>query len=125
MAKIDKKILIVEDDNDFVSILKMKFESEGFFVVTAQDGQAGASAAEAEKPDLVLSDVLLPKIDGIEMAKKIKESNKNVEIIFLTNIRDVDYIKKMEEAGGFDHMVKSDSSINDIVNKVKLKLNIQ
>ncbi len=124
MEKINKKILIVEDDKDFLSILKTKFESEGFFVVTAEDGEAAIRAAKEEKPDLILADVLMPKMDGIEMAKKIKEANKDISIVFLTNIKDTDYTSKIEKSGEFDYWVKSDLPIAEIVEKVKLKLGI-
>ena len=74
--KISKKILIVEDDEDFVFILEKKFTMEGFLVVTAKDGQEGAAVAEKEKPDLILSDILMPNVDGMAMAKKIREFNE-------------------------------------------------
>jgi DNA-binding response OmpR family regulator len=124
MKKINKKILIVEDDEDFLSIIEMKFTGEGFSVVTAKNGEEGISVAEAEKPDLIMSDILLPKIDGLEMAKKIRESDKNVLVVFLTNLKEADYIDKIKKAGKFDYLIKSDSRINTIVEKIKNKLGI-
>jgi len=130
MAKINiphgaqAKILIVEDDQDFLSILETKFTSEGFFVITAQDGENGVIAAEKEKPDLVMSDVLMPKMDGLEMAKKIREFNKNVDIVFLSNLKDVDYTRKIE-AGGYSSLMKSDLRISEIVDKIKAKLGVK
>ena len=124
-SKINKKILIVEDDEDFLSILKIKFISEGFDVVTAMNGEDGISEADKENPDLIISDVLMPRMDGIEMANKIKEKNKSVIIVFLTNIKDVDYTKKMEESGEYLHLVKSDLRINEIVEKIKNKLGVK
>ncbi len=125
MEKIDKKILIVEDDEDFCSILKIKFISEGFFVATAGSGEEGISMAEKEKPDMIISDVLMPKMDGIEMAKKIRETNKDVVIVFLTNIKEVDYTKAIEESGEFDYWIKSDLPIAEIVSKAKIKLGLK
>lgn len=122
MKKIRKKILIVEDDKDFLSILKIKFESEGFSVITAKDGQEGVSLAEKENPDLILSDVLMTGMDGIEMAKRIQNSNKNAIIIFLTNLKDVSYVKEIDNSPNFVYLVKSDLRISDIVEKVKEKL---
>ena len=123
-AEPNKKILIVDDDNDFRGILQAKFAGEGFSVVTAEDGQEGVSIAEKEKPDLILSDVLMSKMDGVEMAKKIRESNKDVPVIFLTNIKEVDYTKSIEELG-LDYLVKADLRISDIVDKVKIKLGLK
>lgn len=67
----------------------------------------------------------MPIMNGIEMAKKIKEANKNVLILFLTNIQDVDYTKNIEKSGDFDYLIKSESRIKDIVDKVKVKLGIK
>ena len=124
MTKINKKILIVEDDEDFLYILEKKFTTEGFSDVTAKDGQEGIAVAEKEKPDLILSDMLMPKIDGITMAKKIRESNATVPIIFLTNIKDTRYAA-VQESGEFDYLIKSNVRINDIINKTKVKLGLQ
>lgn len=118
--KINKKILIAEDDKDLLSILKTKFAMEGFSVFTAENGEEGAVVAEREKPDLVISDLLMPKMDGMEMAKKIKESNAGLPIIFLTNIKD----PGAGEKTGFDYLIKSDLRINDIIAKVKIKLGL-
>ena len=114
-----KKILIVEDDEDFLSILKIKFISEGFSIVTAKNGEEGIIMAEKEKPDLIISDILMPIIGGIEMANKIKESNKDVQMLFLTNIQDADSVKN------FDYLIKADLRIDEIVEKVKIKLGVK
>ena len=121
---IGKKILIVEDDEDISSILELKFKSEGFSVVKAGDGEEGVVIAEKEKPDLILSDILMPKVDGLEMAKKIRLSDKNVPIIFLTNMKDVAYTRSIEEMG-FHYLVKADLRISEIVDKVKEKLGLK
>jgi len=119
MAKKKKKILIVEDDEDFLSILKMKFKKEGFLVVTATDGIMGLTEAESEKPDIIVSDMLLPKMEGLEMAKKIREFNPKLPILFLTNLKETEEIKK---ANDFEYLIKADLTINDIITKVKEKL---
>ena len=125
MAKINKKILIVEDDEDFSYILNKKFTMEGFSVATAKDGQEGILAAEKEKPDLVLSDILMPKVDGISMEKKINESHPDLPIILLTNIKDIDYTLSVQKSSAVDYLIKSDTRINEIVEKVKMKLGIK
>jgi len=123
--KIEKKVLIVEDDKDFLSILKIKFTTEGFSVATAENGEEGLAAVEKEKPDLIISDVLMPKLDGIEMTKKIKELNEDAKIILLTNIKDADYTASIKKTGSLDYLIKSDLRINDIVEKAKIKLGIE
>jgi DNA-binding response OmpR family regulator len=121
---INKKILIVEDDEDFLFILEKKFTMEGFSIVVAKDGQEGIVMADKEKPDLVLSDVLMPKMDGIVMARKIREVDAQVPIILLTNIKDSEITIGVQKSGEFDYLVKSDTRINEIVDKVKTKLGI-
>ena len=125
MEKINKKILIVEDDKDILFILETQFTNEGFSVVVAVDGEEGLRAAEKEKPDLIISDILIPKIDGIEMAKKIKESKNTAPIIFLTNLKSDDYADNVKELGEFEYLIKSDLKIEEIVDKVKAKLGLK
>ena len=125
VEEIQKKILVVEDDEDFLSILKIKFISEGFSIATAKDGEEGIIMAEKEKPDLIMSDILMPIMDGIEMARKIKESDKDAQILFLTNIQDADYAKRLENSKEFDYLIKADLRIDEIVEKVKKKLGVK
>lgn len=125
VKKNKKKVLIVEDDKDFLAILEIKFLSEGFSVVSAEDGQQGVSMAQSEKPDVIISDVVMPRMDGIEMAKKIRETDKKTVIIFLTNIKDIEYTRKIEESGDFGYLVKSDLRIGEIVNRVKQRIGLK
>ncbi len=123
MIKANKKILIVEDDEDFLFILQKKFTVEGFSIVIAKDGQEGISVAEKEKPDLIFSDILMPKVDGVTMAKKIREFNADVPIIFLTNTTDVDKTKT-PESDKFEYIIKSNTQIDDIIAKAKATLGL-
>ena len=122
---INKKILIVEDDKYFLNILQKKFIIEGFSVVIAENGEEAIDIAEKEKPDLILSDILMPKMDGMTMAKKIKESNKNIQIIFLTNLENTDYTDDIEKSNEFDYLIKSELRIDEIVSKSKIKLGLK
>jgi two-component system alkaline phosphatase synthesis response regulator PhoP len=124
MEKINKKILIVEDDKDFLYILQTKFAGAGFDVSTAENGEDGLEMAGKEKPDLIISDVLIPKMDGIQMVKKILEINKAVSIIFLTNIKDEEHNADTKELAGIEYLIKSEMRINDVVEKVKGKLGL-
>ena len=126
MAKINKKILIVEDDKSFLWILRQSFDNEGFSVVFAQDGEEGLKMAVEEKPDLILLDILLPKMDGITMAKKLKEKGVNSQIIFLTNLKDEEHISEaVEIVKETDYIIKSDLHIDQIVARVKERLGIK
>jgi len=119
MESVSKKILIVEDEENFLSILKKVFTLEGISVVIAANGEQGANMAQKEKPDLIISDVLLPKLDGKAMAKKIRELGVTCPIIFLTNTENEDKDNKE-----FEYLIKSELHIDDVVVKVKAKMGI-
>jgi DNA-binding response OmpR family regulator len=116
------KILIVEDEVSLLSSLKDKFESEGFKVITAMDGEEGLAVTRKENPDLILIDILLPKLDGISMAQEISKLGFDMPMIFLTNVNDVEHISKAMIENTTDYLVKSDWSINDVVARVKERL---
>ena len=124
MTNLTKKVLIVEDDKDFLWILKQSFVDKGFSVVFAEDGEEGLRIAEEEKPDLILLDILMPKMDGIAVAGKLKEKGIKSKIIFLTNLKG-----KLPVAEGLvqddDYIVKSDLHVDQIVAIVKNRLDIK
>ena len=122
MTKLNKKILIAEDDRSLLSVLQEELMNEGFSVVIALDGEEGLIVAEKEKPDLFLLDIRMPKIDGITMAWKLKEAGNNVPIIFLINLDDIKHISNGIEVSKSDYLIKSDWKLKDIVKKVKAKL---
>jgi len=124
MQEMNKKILIVEDEDNLLAILKTKFEEVGFLILIAEDGEQGIAVAQKGAPDLILSDILIPKIDGVNMAIKIRESGNKVPIVFLTNTKDSDYIGKMGELG-FEYLIKSEHQIDEIISRVKKILDIK
>lgn len=121
----EKKILIVEDELPLRSILMDQFTGEGFNVLAASDGEEGLAITKKEKPDLVLIDILLPKMDGITMAKEIKKLNLGTLMIFLTNLSDVQHIADASEAVYSDYIIKSDLNVDDVVDKVKKRLGLK
>ena len=128
--KDSKKILVieaVEDDTSLRKALHDKFALEGFRVLEAGDGEEGLSIALREHPDLIVLDILLPKIDGITMMKKLragKEWGQKVPIILLTNLSaDDDRINQaIADNEPAYYLVKSDLAINDLVDKIKERL---
>ena len=81
-----KKILIVDDEPDMVDMLRIRLEEESYGVITALSGEDGLKKAEEERPDLILLDILLPGVSGLEVAKRLRESKttKNIPIIMVT-----------------------------------------
>lgn len=117
-----KKILIVEDDDVFYITVKDELLKHGFSVARASDGEEGLAAAKKENPDLILMDILLPKLDGITLAKNIKEAGIDAPIIFLTNLGDSEHISRALEVGKSDYLIKSDFSVTDMANMIKKKI---
>jgi len=78
-----KKILIVDDEEDIQKLLKIRLEQEGFIVLVAGDGEKGIKAAELEMPDLVILDIMMPKIDGYSCLKEIRRIQKTRDIPIL------------------------------------------
>jgi DNA-binding response OmpR family regulator len=124
MTDTNKKILIVEDSKSYLFILTETLRNAGFTVVTAENGEDGLDAIKNENPDLILSDITMPKMDGIVMSKKLKESNIQIPIIFLTNMGDLEHISEGMETA-IDYIVKADTSVDDVVVRVKEKLNLK
>lgn len=85
-ANSTKTILIIDDDQELVSLLKMRFELEGYNILTAHDGEDGLNAAREKKPDLIILDVMMPQIDGFHVCRLLKFDLKTdrTPIILLT-----------------------------------------
>ena len=119
------KILIVEDDADFFAILEEGFKGKGFKIFFAKNGEEGLNLAVKEKPDLILLDILMPKMDGIEMAQNFRKINKKIPIIFLTNVEDMASISEAFKTIKSDYIIKTTVHIDNIVSTVKDKLKIK
>ena len=122
-----KTILIAEDEAAMLSALSKKFASKGFDVLEAKDGEEALVKALDKKPDLVMLDIIMPKIEGIEVMKKIRGVRQwggEVPIIMLTNLSDADSVSEAAKFRVYDFLVKTDWRLDDIVNLVKTKLNL-
>ena len=116
----ERTVLIVEDDPNIVDILKFNFEKEGYITHVAMDGAMGLELALSKNPDLILLDVMLPKMDGFEVLKKVREKS-NVPIIMLTaREEEVDKVLGLE-LGADDYMTKP-FSIRELTARVKANL---
>jgi DNA-binding response OmpR family regulator len=123
-----KKVLIVEDEPPMLLALTKKFEKENFQVLGAKNGEEGYKTALAKHPDLILLDLVMPKMDGMTMMKKLRKENewgKKVPIILLTNLSADDKIMAgVVEGEPSYYLVKADWKIDDVVQKVKQRLGI-
>ena len=118
------KILIVEDNKSLNKALKNKFKKEGFEVFSAFDGRECLEILDKNKPDVILMDLAMPHMDGNETIKHLRENNdvKNIPLIILSNLSDMDNISKVMSEGVYEYLVKSDHSLEQIVNKVRRRI---
>ncbi len=116
-----EKILLIEDDSFLLSMYSTKFEMEGFEVMIAKDGEEGLDAILNQKPDLVLLDILLPKMNGFDLLEKLKEKNliNKIPILLLTNLSHRDEIKKALDMGVKDCLVKAHFMPSEVVERVR------
>ena len=116
-----KKILIIDDDPTFVKMLGDKFKSLGFGVLEAYDGEEGLIQAEKEEPQLIILDLVMPKMGGIDFLKMVhkdKELNK-IPVLIVSNFSGSDKVNEGMEFGVRGYIVKSNESLKTIVNAVE------
>jgi DNA-binding response OmpR family regulator len=104
----EKRILVVEDEKDLVEILSVRLEASGYKVIAAYDGQEGLDKAKKEKPDLIILDLMLPKVDGYKVCCLLKfdEKYKKIPIIMFTARAQESDRKLGEEAGADGYITK-------------------
>ena len=114
-------VLIVEDDNFLAEIYQKKFEMEGFKVSVASNGEKGLADMKKKMPDVVLLDVLLPKMDGFAVleAAKADATTKNIPIILLTNLGQKDDVQRGLAGGAEDYLIKTHFQPSEVVDKVR------
>lgn len=117
-------VLIVDDEAPIRTALTDRLEAENMKVLAAHDGVEGLNTALADKPDLILLDIVMPRMDGLTMLARLREDEwgRNARVILLTNLSDNLSLAASLEKGVFDYLVKSDWTINEMVQKVKAKL---
>ena len=115
------RVLVIEDDRFLQKILLMKFMAEGFVVQGASDGEDGLKQVLAEPPDLVVLDLILPKMNGFEVLTEMKTNSitKNIPVVILSNLGQEEDIRRVMELGALEFLVKSNHSIMEVVSKVK------
>lgn len=114
------KILLVEDDQSLREIYGIRLTAEGYEIVPAGDGEEALAAAVREKPDLIISDVMMPKISGFDMLDILRSTpeTKNIKVIMMTALSSDDQRERGEALGADRFLVKSQVGIEDVVNAV-------
>ena len=124
--KINKKILYVEDDEALAGVYTMRLEAEGFIVKRVPNGEDALAAALEFKPDLILLDVMMPKISGYDVLDILRNTPEtaSVKIIMLTALSQDTDKQRAQEMGVDDYLVKSQVVIADVITRIKQHLGI-
>ena len=121
------KILLIEDDSFLLSMYTIKFESENFEVIVAKDGENGLKSAAREMPSIILLDILLPKMDGFEVLKELKNNKAtgHIPVILLTNLSQKNEIEQGLSMGAEDYLIKAHFMPSEVVEKIKKVLTLK
>ena len=118
----NKTVLLVEDDQLIGEMLNRRLKIAGAKVIWASDGRDALEKIKLEKIDVILTDLMMPRLDGFEMLKEIKDNDqtKNIPFMMLTNrsVREEE-VKKMKDMGLDDYIVKSDVDLQEVIQKIK------
>lgn len=119
MAKA--KLLLVEDDLDLVKMYEKKFLLDDFEVEIAYDGEEGLKKAKETKPDMIILDVMLPKLDGLTLFRKLRKQAKTYKtpVLFLTNFDQEDAVFECFSLGAVDYLVKAQVTPAQVVEKIE------
>ena len=114
------KIMVVEDDASLREIYSIRITAEGYEVVSAGDGEEALAVAVREKPDLILSDVMMPKISGFDMLDILRSTPEiaTIKVIMMTALSSEDQRRRGEQLGADRYLVKSQVGIEDVINTI-------
>lgn len=124
MAAQKKQVLVVEDEMAMARALEMKFKQAGFQVAVATNGEEGLQQLAQTPSDVILLDLMMPKMDGLAFLEALRAQHSKIPVIVATNISQEDQMRRAKELGVVDYFVKSDTPIHLIVAKVKEALGV-
>lgn len=121
MSEDKKNILLVEDEPLLSNLLKQRLEKEGLNVILAQDGEEALKILKTVKPNLILLDIILPKISGFELMEILKTDPQfeKAPIIIISNLGQESDVLKGQSLGAIEYFVKAQVSIEELVEQVK------
>lgn len=124
MTDQKKIILVIEDEEPLRRVLRDILKVEGYTILEAVNGVEGLEMALKERPDLILLDIVMPKMDGLEMLAKLRadEWGKEAPVIVLTNLSDNEDVAKAMESEAFEYFVKTDIKIDEVIKKIREKI---
>ena len=121
---MSKKILIIEDESALQKSLSDFLQQKGCETSSALNGEDGLKLAKSYSPDLILLDLILPKINGFDVLKQLKaeKETKNIPVIVLTNLEGITDIDRATSLGAMTYLVKTEYKLEDVFNKIKQAL---
>lgn len=114
-----KKILIIEDEKPLARALEIKLTHENFEVVNIPDGELALPLLEKEQFSLIICDLMMPRVDGFQILEFIKSKNIKTPVVILTNLSQPEDEKRVKDLGAIDFLIKSDTPLSKIIEKVK------
>ncbi|MEI7758639.1 MAG: response regulator [bacterium] len=119
------KVLLVEDDNNLREIYQARLSAEGYQLITARDGEEGLAQAVKEKPDLIICDVMMPRVSGFEMLDILRSTQgiQNTRVIVMTALSQAEDKARAEKLGADMYLVKSQVTLEDMARSVRNILN--
>jgi DNA-binding response OmpR family regulator len=122
MEEKKKKILIIEDEKSLSRALELKLIHEGFEVETLPNGENVLLTLQKTSFSLVVCDLMMPKINGFEVLQNLQDNKVKIPVIILTNLSQAEDEKRVKELGAIDFIIKSDTPISEVVEKIKQKV---
>ncbi len=117
------KILLIEDEEALVEVLSTKLDREGYEVKVGFDGEEGYDMIAEFKPDMILLDIVMPKMDGYDVLEKMKENSIDIPVIIISNSGQPVEIEKTRQLGAIDHLIKTQFNPTDVVTMIERYLN--
>ncbi len=119
-----KKILLIEDEEIMIDLLKRKLITEGYEVSVARDGEEGLKTMKETKPDLILLDIIMPKMGGFEVMDKMQKDKelKKIPVIVISNSGQPVELDKAQKLGAKDWLIKTEFDPQEVIEKIKKQL---
>jgi DNA-binding response OmpR family regulator len=124
MSTNKTKVAIIEDDMAIVQMYRTKFENEGYEVATAPDGATGLELIDSFTPDIILLDLMMPNMNGLDMLKQLRgqAGGRDAKVVVLTNMGDTETATKVYKMAADDYIVKAEMTPKQVADRVKTLL---
>ena len=124
MTTTKTKVAIIEDDMAIVQMYRTKFETEGYDVATAEDGASGLELIDSFSPDIILLDLMMPNMNGLDMLSRLRSqpNGREAKVVVLTNMGDTETATKVYKMAADDYIVKAEMTPKQVAERVKALL---